>query len=242
VPGFRSLIPRPEQTSRVGPLRSWGRAFRAPRRWRADARTLLLVRCRSGGTYSEICMNSLARAFPHAVNMHRERERERERGCAMCTHTRPPNARTRACSQTRGSPPFRTPSWMLGMARMCSSRRGRKRKRDEGRERGIERGGGSTGRKESTSPEERDAKQVTLASFQDSAWLGYLHLPKFTGGQCLAHFYGRIVGVLTLCCAVSCFAPGFSFSLSLFFVFFCFFFFFFFCSTNFPAPLKVCKG
>jgi hypothetical protein len=150
----------------------------------------------------------------------------------MCTHARS-STRARARVRKHGVVhPFAHPrgcSAWLGYARPAEVGRGSETKRARNRKRRKIHGAQSTS-------EKRDAKQVTLASFQDSAWLGYLHLPKFTGGQCLAHFYGSIVGVLTLCCIVSCFAPRFLFSLSVLS------FFFFFCSTNFPAPLKVCKG
>lgn len=81
-----------------------------------------------------------------------------------------------------GGPPFCTPSWKLGAARMCSSR-------EVGRGRGSRR---IAGERKEYNPEERDAKQVTLASFQDSAgWDTYIcqssregnASPTFTGAS-----------------------------------------------------------
>lgn len=143
-------------------------------------------------------LHELARAFPHAVNadIHTEDTRRvHTRGLLTCAR-----ARIRKHGVVHPFAPPRESSVWLGCARPIEVERTRETKREK------ERGGESRGRKESTNPEERDAKQVTLASFQDSAWLGYLHLPKFTGGQCLAHFYGSIIRVyvLTLCVELFC--------------------------------------
>jgi hypothetical protein len=121
----------------------------------------------------------------HAVYVH-------ARACiCMCKHeyTRTQewwqtHARERARSQTRGSPPFCTTSWKLGTASDVLVSPGSRGGERESR-------GGSRGAK-STNPEERDAKRVTLASFQDSAgWDTYIcqssregnASPTFTGAS-----------------------------------------------------------
>jgi len=101
-------------------------------------------------------------------------------------HIRNTMARARVHSQIRGSPPICTTSWKLGTASdmlvspgLIGGESRRITRRKEYKPRGARR---------------KTGHSRLLSGF---GWLGYLHLPKFTGGQCLAHFYGSITGTMS---------------------------------------------
>jgi len=130
-------------------------------------------------------------AFPHTVHTH------------IHTYTQPLTrewARARAHSQTRRvvlpfAPFHRGSSARLGCARLAPG------SREGGR--GVGCAGEGSGRiAGSQRAQPWGARRKTghsrlLSGF--GGWLEYLHLPKFTGGQCLAHFYGGIIAERCLC-------------------------------------------
>lgn len=142
-------------------------------RWtypKTSSRILAYTKCMRGRACTSVCM--LTYAYVNTITYAYAR-----------TMT---STGARAHSQTRGSPPFCTTSWNLGTASDVlvspGSRGGESRRITRGKEYQL-----------------REARRKTGHSrlLSGFGWLGYLHLPKFTGGQCLAHFYGSITGIMS---------------------------------------------